>query len=65
MCLTATNVSPLLKVYSVALYPKANAPPTVTTKLTTDQMWEFIAFTEKIYIRFTEHIYNMLTIIIL
>lgn len=55
MFLTATNVFPPLKVYSVALYPKAKAPPTVTMKLTTDQMCEFIAFTEK----FTGNIWYM------
>lgn len=45
--LTAKNALPPLNVYSVALYPKANAPPTVTTKLINDKMWEFIAFTKK------------------
>lgn len=45
--LTAKNALPPLNVYSVALYPKAKAPPTVTTKLINDKMWEFIAFTKK------------------
>lgn len=45
--LTAKNALLPLNVYSVALYPKAKAPPTVTTKLMNDKMWEFIAFTEK------------------
>lgn len=45
--LTAKNALFPLNVYSVALYPKAKAPPTVTTKLMNDKMWEFIAFTEK------------------
>lgn len=45
--LTAKNALFPLNVYSVALYPKAKAPPTVTTKLMNDKMWEFMAFTEK------------------
>lgn len=45
--LTAKNALFPLNVYSVALYPKAKAPPTVTTKLMNDKMWEFMALTEK------------------
>lgn len=45
--LTATKLFDPVKVYSVALYPKAKAPTTVTAKLMADQIWEFIALTEK------------------